>query len=206
MSISKLTKSLYFMIALGILILAACFVFAVINPISRKIDILNLVILIFQGLLGIVIIIIGKKITHKFFHMFIGLAFFLCSLVLIMMVLVLPFTIKELWPVYGVIAGISLFISGFLKYKSVKFGYLIPAVTLVGMGIWYLMFSLQLMPLSFSMVVYTLGPAFLIMIAVLLVAYFFVQQKHSDLVFKDDEIGVFSDEEASFKTDMDEDL
>ena len=206
MSISKLTKSLYFMIALGILILAACFVFAVINPISRKIDILNLVILIFQGLLGIVIIIIGKKITHKFFHMFIGLAFFLCSLVLIMMVLVLPFTIKELWPVYGVIAGISLFISGFLKYKSVKFGYLIPAVTLVGMGIWYLMFSLQLMPLSFSMVVYTLGPAFLIMIAVLLVAYFFVQQKRSDLVFKDDEIGVFSDEEASFKSDMDEDL
>ena len=206
MSISKLTKSLYFMIALGILILAACFVFAVINPISRKIDILNLVILIFQGLLGIVIIIIGKKITHKFFHMFIGIAFFLCSLVLIMMVLVLPFTIKELWPVYGVIAGISLFISGFLKYKSVKFGYLIPAVTLVGMGIWYLMFSLQLMPLSFSMVVYTLGPAFLIMIAVLLVAYFFVQQKHSDLVFKDDEIGVFSDEEASFKSDMDEDL
>lgn len=206
MSISKLTKSLYFMIALGILILAACFVFAVINPIPRKIDILNLVILIFQGLLGIVIIIIGKKITHKFFHMFIGLAFFLCSLVLIMMVLVLPFTIKELWPVYGVIAGISLFISGFLKYKSVKFGYLIPAVTLVGMGIWYLMFSLQLMPLSFSMVVYTLGPAFLIMIAVLLVAYFFVQQKHSDLVFKDDEIGVFSDEEASFKSDMDEDL
>lgn len=206
MSISKLTKSLYFMIALGILILAACFVFAVINPISRKIDILNLVILIFQGLLGIVIIIIGKKITHKFFHMFIGLAFFLCSLVLIMMVLVLPFTIKELWPVYGVIAGISLFISGFLKYKSVKFGYLIPAVTLVGMGIWYLMFSLQLMPLSFSMVVYTLGPAFLIMIAVLLVAYFFVQQKHSDLVFKDDEIGVFSDEEVSFKSDMDEDL
>lgn len=206
MSISKLTKSLYFMIALGILILAACFVFAVINPISRKIDILNLVILIFQGLLGIVIIIIGKKITHKFFHMFIGLAFFLCSLVLIMMVLVLPFTIKELWPVYGVIAGISLFISGFLKYKSVKFGYLIPAVTLVGMGIWYLMFSLHLMPLSFSMVVYTLGPAFLIMIAVLLVAYFFVQQKHSDLVFKDDEIGVFSDEEASFKSDMDEDL
>ena len=206
MSISKLTKSLYFMIALGILILAACFVFAVINPISRKIDILNLVILIFQGLLGIVIIIIGKKLTHKFFHMFIGLAFFLCSLVLIMMVLVLPFTIKELWPVYGVIAGISLFISGFLKYKSVKFGYLIPAVTLVGMGIWYLMFSLQLMPLSFSMVVYTLGPAFLIMIAVLLVAYFFVQQKHSDLVFKDDEIGVFSDEEASFKSDMDEDL
>ncbi len=206
MSISKLTKSLYFMIALGILILAACFVFAVINPISRKIDVLNLVILIFQGLLGIVIIIIGKKVTHKFFHMFIGLAFFLCSLVLIMMVLVLPFTIKELWPVYGVIAGISLFISGFLKYKSVKFGYLIPAVTLVGMGIWYLMFSLQLMPLSFSMVVYTLGPAFLIMIAVLLVAYFFVQQKHSDLVFKDDEIGVFSDEEASFKSDMDEDL
>ena len=36
--------------------------------------------------------------------------------------------------------------------------------------------------------------------------YFFVQQKHSDLVFKDDEIGVFSDEEASFKSDMDEDL
>lgn len=206
MSISKLTKSLYFMIALGILILAACLVFAVINPISRKIDILNLVLLIFQGLLGIGIIILGKMITHKFFHMFIGLAFFLSSLVSIMMVLVLPFTIKELWPVYGVIAGISLFISGFVKYKSVKFGYLIPAVTLVGMGIWYLLFSLQLMPLSFSMVVYTLGPAFLIMIAVLLVAYFFVQQKHSDLVFKDDEIGVFSDEEASFKSDMDEDL
>ncbi len=205
MSISKLTKSLYFMIAMGILILAACFVFAVLNPISRKIDILNLVLLIVQAIIGIGIIVLGKILTHKFFHMFIGLAFFLCSIASIIMVLVLPFTIKEFWPVYGVVAGLSLFISGFFKYKAIKFGYLIPAVTLFCMGIWYLLFSMQIMPLSFSMVVYTLGPAFLIMVAFLLVAYFFVQQKHSDLVFKDDEIGVFSDEEASFKSDMDED-
>ena len=205
MSISKLTKSLYFMIAMGILTLAACFVFAVLNPISRKIDILNLVLLIVQAIIGIGIIVLGKILTHKFFHMFIGLVFFLCSIVSIVMVLILPFTIKEFWPVYGVVAGLSLFISGFFKYKSVKFGYLIPAVTLFCMGIWYLLFSMQIMPLSFSMVVYTLGPAFLIMVAFLLVAYFFVQQKHSDLVFKDDEIGVFSDEEASFKSDMDED-
>ena len=205
MSISKLTKSLYFMIALGILILAACFMFAVLNPVSRSIDILNLVLLIFQAGIGIGIIVLGKIITHKFFHMFIGLVFFLCSMVSIITVLVLPFGFKEIWPIYGVIAGLALFVSGFLKYKSVKFGYLIPAVTLFGMGIWYLLFSLQIMPLSFSMVVYTLGPAFLIMVAFLLVAYFFVQQKHSDLVFKDEEIGVFSDEEASFKSDMDED-
>ena len=205
MSISKLTKSLYFMIALGIRILAACFMFAVVNPVSKSIDILHIFLLFFQAIIGIGIIILGKIITHKFFHMAIGLIFFMSSIVSIMMALVLPFTIKELWPVYGVIAGLALFISGFLKYKSVKFGYLIPSVTLFCMGIWYLLFSLQIMPLSFSMVVYTLGPAFLIMIAFLLVVYFFVQQKHSDFVLKDEEIGAFSDEEASFKSDMDED-
>ncbi len=118
---------------------------------------------------------------------------------------VLPFTVKEAWPIYGVTAGLALFISGYIKYKSVKFGYGIPSVVLFGMGIWYSLFSMHIIKMSFGTVVATLGPFFMGSVALFLVLFFLLQQKHKELVLEDEEIGTFSDEEPFFKSDSEED-
>ena len=204
MSSDKWFKSIYWMMAIGFIIAVCCLFFVILNPVSRKIDILNLVFLSIQAVFGIIIVIASHRITHKFFHLFIGQIFISWSIVSILLSVGLPFSAKEFWPVYGILAGIALSLSGYLKYKELKFGYLIPAVTLIAMGLWYLLFSMHIIHLSFRYVVMTLGPAFLISMAVLLILYYFVQKKHKELVFPDDEIGVFSDEEASFKFDTDE--
>ena len=201
----KMLKPVHFMIAAGIVLAVSCLAFAVINPASKSIDILNIIFLILQASFGIAIIVASKKISHKFFHMFMGYIFLFWSIISILTDIILPFTKKEMWPMYGVAAGVAMIIAGYRKYRSIKFGYLIPAVTLCGMGIWYLFFSMNIITLSFRIVVFTLGPVFLISVAALLVIFFLVQQKHKELVFSDDEIGVFSDEEASFKFDSDDD-
>lgn len=204
MSSRKWFRSVYIMIAAGIILAVCCLFFAIFNPSSKKIDILNLVFLSLQALFGLIIIIASERITHKFFHLFMGQIFLSWSIISILLAVAIPFTTKEFWPVYGILAGIALCVSGHLKYGSIKFGYLIPSVTLIGMGMWYLLFSMGIIRLSFRYVVMTLGPLFLISIALLLIIYYFVQQKHKELVFSDEEIGVFSDEEASFKFDSDE--
>lgn len=201
----KMLKPVYSMIAAGIILAISSLVFAIINPASKSIDILNLIFLILQAGVGIAIMIVSLKVTHKFFHIFIGLVFLFWSIISILINVVLPYTEKELWPLYGVAAAIAMFISGYRKYGSIKFGYLIPSVFFFGMGIWYLFFSMNIITLSFRLVVMTLGPVFLISVAAILVIYFLVQQKHKELVVSDDEIGVFSDEEASFKFDSDDD-
>jgi hypothetical protein len=109
-----------------------------------------------------------------------------------------------MWPLLGVSAGLLWFVAGKWKYKVLKFGYLIPSITLFGMGCWYSLFSFGLIKLSFRAVAITLGPLFMLLIAVFLILFFLLQQKHKELVFSDEETGVFSDEEASFKSDDDE--
>jgi len=202
----KMPKSLSYMIAAGIILAITCITFALINSTSKSIDILNFIFLIIQAVFGIVIIIAGHKITHKFFHMFMGQIFLFWSIISFIIDICLPYTTKELWPLYGILAALALFISGYLKYHSIKFGYLIPSATLFGMGIWYLFFSMNIITLPFRIVVMTLGPVFMVTVAAVLIIYYLIQKKHKELVFSDDEIGVFSDEEASFSFDSEEDL
>ena len=59
--------------------------------------------------------------------------------------------------------------------------------------------------LSFKSVALTLGPLFMLLVAILLIVFFFVQQKHRELVFSDEETGIFSDEESSIKSELEVD-
>ena len=121
------------------------------------------------------------------------------------MELVFPYTIKEFWPLFGVITGILWFIAGRMKYCKLKFGFVIPSVTLFGMGLWYSLFSFEIIKLSFKSVACSLGPIFMVSIAVFLVLLFLAQQRHKELVFSDEEeTGVFSDEESSIRSELED--
>jgi hypothetical protein len=189
----------------GILFVITCAIITILNPISKSVNILNITFLILQAGIGLSVVIISRKITKKFFHLFVGLLYLFWSILALFMELVFPFTIKEFWPLFGVIAGLLWFIAGCLKYGRLKFGFVIPSVTLFGMGLWYSLFSFGIVKLSFKSVACSLGPVFMISIAVFLVLFFLAQQRHKELVFSDEETGVFSDEESSIRSELEED-
>ena len=199
MNTEKNIKSIYILIVFGILFAIGCTTIVIIHPVSRSVNILNLIFIIIQAGIGLSTAIIAKKFTKKFFHFFIGLLYLSWSIIYLVAYTMFSYEFKEIWPLLGVSAGLLWFIAGIWKYRTVKFGYLIPSVTLFGMGCWYSLFSFGLIKFSFKTVASTLGPLFMLLIAVFLIVFFFLQQKHKELVFSDEETGVFADEETSFK-------
>lgn len=204
MNSGKNIKSIYILIVFGILFALGCAAIALINPVSKSINILNIIFIVAQAGIGLATIIIAKKITKKFFHIFMGLLYLCWSLIYLVTYIFFSFALHEMWPLLGVSAGLLWFVAGKWKYGVLKFGYLIPSITLFGMGCWYSLFSFGLIKLSFRAVAVTLGPLFMLLIAVFLILFFLLQQKHKELVFSDEETGVFSDEEAGYKSDDDE--
>lgn len=189
----------------GILFVITCAIITILNPISKPVNVLNITFLVLQAGIGLSVVIISRKITKKFFHLFVGLLYLFWSILSLFMELVFPYTIKEFWPLFGIITGLLWFIAGCMKYGRLKFGFVIPSVTLLGMGLWYSLFSFEIVKLSFKSVACTLGPVFMVSIAVFLVLFFLAQQRHKELVFSDEETGVFSDEESSIRSELEED-
>ncbi len=205
MNTEKNIKSIYILIVFGILLAIGCTTIVIINPVSKPVNILNLLFIIVQAGIGLATVIIAKRFTKKFFHFFMGLLYLSWSLIYLITYIFFDFMFKEMWPLLGLSAGFLWFVAGLWKYRALKFGYLIPSVTLFGMGIWYSFFSFGLIKLSFKTVASSLGPLFMLLIAVFLIVFFFLQQKHKELVFSDEETGVFADEEATFNSELEED-
>ena len=204
MDTEKNIKSIYVLLVFGILFAFGCAAIALVQPVSTSANILNIIFIVAQAGIGLATLLIAKKVTKKFFHFFMGLLYLSWSLIYLITYIFFSFALHEMWPLLGVSAGLLWFVAGKWKYKVLKFGYLIPSITLFGMGCWYSFFSFGLIKLSFRTVAITLGPLFMLLIAVFLICFFFLQQKHKELVFSDEETGVFADEEASFKSDEDD--
>ena len=203
--IEKKIKSIYFLIIAGVLLVIACTLMALHKEPSRSANILNLIFIIVQAVIGLITVVIARKVTGKFFHFFAGMLYFFWSMIYLASYAFFSWSLNQMWPLLGIVAGVLWFIAGRWNYKVLKFGYLIPSVALFGMGLWYSLFSFGLIRLSFKSVALTLGPLFMLMVAVLLIVFFFVQQKHSELVFSDEETGIFSDEESSIKSELEVD-
>ena len=205
MNTEKNIKSIYVLIVFGILVAIGCFTIAIINPVSTPANILNIVFIIAQAGIGLATIVIARKFTKKFFHFFMGMLYLCWSLIYLVTYTMFSFALKEMWPLLGISAGVLWFIAGRWKYKTLKFGYIIPSFTLFGMGCWYSLFSFGLIKLSFKTVASTLGPLFMLLVAVFLIIFYFVQQKHKEFVFSDEETGIFADEESLFNAGIEED-
>ena len=186
---------LNFLIPSAITLFVVCSVFAMLVTPPKFIEILFVVFLISQVVLGILIIIFSLKITKRATHFFVGLLILFWGLLQIFSKYNPLFSLKELWPVYTCTAGITLFISGFYKYKKIKFGYFFPAATLFFMGIWFSLFTFKIIKKTFMEVVSFFGPIFGAILVVLLVIFFLLQRKHKELIVMDEETGTFSDEE-----------
>lgn len=102
------------------------------------------------------------------------------------------YNLAVLWPVLVSFVGISVIFGAVFSKKKITFSIVIPSVLLIFMGILYLLFSLDIVKISFISVVTNLLPFVLILSgAVLLGVFFYVQSGRQhirpDLVEDNDE-------------------
>ena len=191
----KKSKLINVLIPFGIAFLLVTIVFTFLNTSKKSIDVLSLVFLSVQFILGILITILSLKITHRAAQLFIGTLLLTWGLLHFFVQYIFDADFVTFWPVYGILTGILLFIAGLYRYSKLKFGYAIPSLTIFGMGIWYSLFSFEIIKISFVKIVESLGFVFVLLVAILLVAFFFAQQKNKKLVVEDEDTGTFSDDD-----------
>jgi len=190
------------LIVFGLLLFSAVAIFAYWTTDKTALDVLSYIFLSLQFLFGILVLILSINYTHVATHLFMGSILFVWALLYFLVDNVLTCGLKEFWPVFGFFAGILLFISGFYKYRKLKFGYLIPSITFIGMGVWYSFFSFGIIKTPFIEVVKRLGPAFALILCICLVILFLIQKRNKKFIVKDDETGTFSDEDEEIVKDI----
>ena len=86
----------------------------------------------------------------------------------------IPYSLDALWPVTVIIGGFALFASGFYVDRSIRTSQLVPPVSLVLLGVFCLLFSLDIIEEPFWQLASRWWPLVLIAAGFCLVVLFFV--------------------------------
>lgn len=168
-------KESKFLLALGLLlVLAGLFIFVGRLESSDKVFAFRPVIAL--GL-GIILLFISLAFTGSSLSFFFGLFFLLMGIVLLLMDSgILRYGFSKMWPTIMIAAALSLFPAGLYRARRIRTVYLFPAITILVLGIVFLLFSLHVIPVSFRMFVSRSWPLLFILVGGFLVVTFFVQQ------------------------------
>lgn len=162
-------------------------IFNIIVPLENRHIIINYLPIV-AALSGIAVLVLSIRYTKRLHQIFIGFELLFWGIFVVLHELrILPYTFMQWWPMIGVTAGIFLCIAGKVKYQKVLTGYFIPSLTLFLLGIWFMLFSFNIVKVPFQTVAIVGGPLFLMMSGVFIIALFLLQKNHSNLVAKDDE-------------------
>ena len=101
------SKLLNVLVPCGIVLILFCLLFSISNSTGKALEILSIVFLVVQFILGALIIIFSIKWTHRATQLFVGMLLLSWGLMHVLISRVLPITIKECWPLYGAVAGRS---------------------------------------------------------------------------------------------------
>ncbi|MCQ2598027.1 MAG: hypothetical protein MJ181_09290 [Treponema sp.] len=93
----------------------------------------------------------------------------------------------ELWPVFLFICAISLFLSCIYRFKKIRPNYFVPSMVMVFLGIVFLLFSLDIIKMSFASFVFITGPFLLFFGGIAVVVLYFVQSTHRELVIPEED-------------------
>ena len=163
------------------------FIFNLIVPLENHHIIINYLPML-AAVSGISVLFLSIRYTKRLHQIFIGFELLFWGIATVLHeVQILPYTFIQWWPMIGVTAGIFLCIAGIIKYQKLLVGYFIPSITLLLMGLWFMLFSFGIVKVPFQVVAVVGGPLFLMMSGIFIVALFLLQKNHSNLVIKDDE-------------------
>ena len=134
--------------------------------------------LIWSALGGVFLFVAIVKLQKKsllcagLFLLMTGILFFLIETKFI------PYSLDALWPVIVIFGGISLFVSGVFVYKGIKTSQFIPSLSLILLGVFCLLFSLDVIDEPFLRLASRWWPIVLIAAGICLIVLFFVWNTH----------------------------
>ncbi|MCR5724395.1 MAG: DUF5668 domain-containing protein [Treponema sp.] len=132
---------------------------------------------------GAVLFYLSMTITRRALFFFLGLYLCLASFFTWFVTSgLIPLSMTELWPVEVVLSGICLAGTGIFKNHTLRTRYLFPSVTLIVFGLVFLLFSLDIIRVSFFSVFSRWWPLLLILLGLALVVLFACQHR-SDIHF-----------------------
>lgn len=83
---------------------------------------------------------------------------------------------EGLWPFSIVLAGVSTLLTGIAKDRRIRVQYLFPSLLLILMGLYFLLFSLDLISMSFRRWISIFWPLFPVALGIGLIILFLIQQ------------------------------
>ena len=137
---------------------------------------------------AIPVLYLSIRYTKKIHQIFIGFELLFWGIILVLRERnEFSYSFMQWWPIIGITAGLFLCIAGLVKYKKLLVGYFITALTLFLLGIWFSLFSFNIIKVPFKVVALVGGPLFIIMAGILIIALFLLQKSHSNLVIDDND-------------------
>ncbi len=134
--------------------------------------------------MSIVFLFCAIVFTESGAFLFVGLSTLVFGVLsLLMDYSIINLTFKELWPIQVIGCGIALIPSGLYTQKRIRSIYLFPALALIVLGIMFLLFSVHVIKVPFTVFIATWWPVAIIAIGAVLVSLFWVQKsQHSRII------------------------
>jgi hypothetical protein len=162
----KSAAKVSFFIGLLLMLLGVASLLGTISGTSRISVLISFLVVIIGAFFAVVAVRLNKRSVYFFIAAFFlqtGFFLFLSALRII------PFPLAEMWPLFSVFAGLSLFIAGWRRYGKIKPWYVVPSTALVILGCILLMFSFDVIPFSFSHFILDWWPLLLVLAGLILV-------------------------------------
>ncbi|MCQ2594773.1 MAG: hypothetical protein MJ196_05870 [Treponemataceae bacterium] len=131
-------------------------------------------ILMFLG--GILLYIDITKFKRAI-PLFVGIMLLLCGfLILLVNLNIFNIGMYQLWPLFVIFSGIALIITGFFRYKRLVGAIFVPTILLFVMGGFFLLFSLDIISVSFRVFALQWWPMLFVLAGIGLVILFLYTQ------------------------------
>jgi hypothetical protein len=110
----------------------------------------------------------------KSWAVFLGIYGFLASLLFLLIFgNIILFSIKEFWPLLVLFCGVCLIASGFYGKNRLAISYMVPALLLIALGFFFLLFSTDIIQVTLSSFVAKWLPVGLVLTGIVLLLLFF---------------------------------
>ena len=147
---------------------------------------------------GAAIFYVAMTLLHWAVLFFLGLLVFFLGLCMTFVFSgLLPIGPEHLWPIAVLLCGICLLLTCVFKHRKIRGVYLFPALLIEVLGVVFLLFSLDVIKISFRLFMAKWGPLVLIFAGIVLVGVFFWQRNFNDFFpYDTDELSGLTDEDG----------
>ncbi len=154
---------------------------------------------IYLFILGAVVIYFSLVVKHNTFILFVGLnLFFSAAVIIFTNAKYVSLTLVQLWPIIAITSGVALFFCSFYNNRRMRAVYFIPAFVLICLGIVFLLFSLNVINVSFAKFISISWPVLLILSGAVMMGIYFYQKNFPDsFPYPGDDPDIDSDNDIS---------